>query len=82
MSPREINVIAVASYKGEETPRKICVDGETLEVVRMMETWIDEDVEKRSRKRFFRFMGDDKRIHTIYFDEESQKWFYKELRRS
>jgi len=38
--------------------------------------WIEEGIEDRVRKRFFKVKGSDGKTHKIYYDEKEMEWFY------
>lgn len=77
MSIERIEVIAYSGYQGEETPRTMILHDEKIEVVRIVSTWIEEGLEDRARKRFFKIEGSDGAIHKIFYDEKRVEWFYK-----
>jgi hypothetical protein len=49
---------------------------ERIEVVEILSGWMEEGLEDRERKRFFRVKGSDGKIHKIYYDERAMEWFY------
>ncbi|MDA8433480.1 MAG: hypothetical protein M0Z60_11045 [Nitrospiraceae bacterium] len=75
MAGRKIEVSCYAGYKGDERPRSFLPDGERVEVVSIIYEWIEERVEDRTRKRFFRVRGSDGFEHLLYYDEETTSWF-------
>lgn len=72
---REIEVIAYSGYKAEESPRFFFLDQEKLEVLRIVDMWIEEGIDDRKRKRFFRVRASDGYTHTLYYDEGRGSWF-------
>jgi hypothetical protein len=72
---RKIEVIAYSGYKAEESPRFFFLDRERLEVLRVMKMWIEEGINDRRRKRFFRIKASDGYVHTLYYDEGTRSWF-------
>ncbi len=79
ISDKKIDVVAHAGHRGEETPRAFILDGERIEVIEILDMWIEEGIEDRARKRFFKVKGDDGYIHLIYHDEETAGWFYNRI---
>lgn len=75
MSDKRIGVIAYSGYRGEETPRFILIHNEKIEVVAILNMWIEEGIENKVRKRFFEVKGSDRKTHTIYYDEKETEWF-------
>ncbi|MEJ2697783.1 MAG: hypothetical protein P8013_14185 [Candidatus Sulfobium sp.] len=72
---REIEVIAYSGYKAEESPRFFFLDHEKIEVLRILRMWVEEGIEDRRRKRFFRVRASDGYNHTLYYDEGVRSWF-------
>ncbi len=77
MPGTEIRVMAYSGYRNEETPRKMIFRDRRIEVVEIVSRWIEEDIEDRSIKRFFKVKGSDGCIHTVYYDEKRTAWFLK-----
>jgi hypothetical protein len=71
-----IEVTAYSGYRGEETPRAFVMAGRRVEVVEITGTWVEEAIDTRARKRFFKLRGDDGKAYTIYYDDKSRGWFY------
>jgi len=76
MSDHRIHVITYSGYRGEETPRSILIHNEKIEVVAILNMWIEEGSEDRARKRFFKVKGTDGKTYKIYYDDEEMEWFY------
>jgi hypothetical protein len=72
MPEEGIEVIAYSGHRGEETPRVVVLRQKKIEVVEILSRWIEENIEDRTRRRFFVFKGSDGAIHKIYYDEK--KW--------
>ncbi len=73
----KIKVIAYSGYRGEETPRSLILHNEKIEVLVILNMWIEEGLEDRERKRFFRVKGSDGKTHKIYYDEKAMEWFFR-----
>ena len=76
MRQESIEVIAYSGYRGEETPRTIILHDKTIEVFEILDRWIEEGFEERTRKRFFIVKGSDGIVYKIYCDEKVMEWFY------
>jgi hypothetical protein len=74
MSEERIRVIAYSGYKGEETPRAFVLGDKRIEVVEIQDRWIEEGIEDRTTKRFFKVKGSDGCIHKIFYDEKTAEW--------
>jgi hypothetical protein len=77
MSEERIRVIAYSGYKGEETPRAFVLGDKRIEVVEIQDRWIEEGIEDRTTKRFFKVKGSDGCIHKIFYDEKTAEWYDK-----
>ena len=71
-----IDVITYAGRKGDELPRTFILRGLRIDVVEIIERWIEEGSKDRARKRFFRVKGSDKNTHRIFYDEDNLEWHY------
>ena len=74
-SEQKIKVIAYSGYRGEETPKTILLHGTGIEVVEILNQWIEEGLEDRATKRFYQIKGDDGVLYRIYYDEKAMEWF-------
>lgn len=75
-SEEKIEVIAYSGYRDEEIPRTIFLHGERIEVINILNQWMEEKFDDRTRKRLYQFKGSDGVVHRIYYDEKSMEWFY------
>lgn len=76
MSSQRIEVVSYAGYRDQESPRSFTVNGEKVEVNRILERWIEE-TQDRERKRFFRVTGNDGYTYTLFCEEKSGHWYIK-----
>lgn len=72
---RKIDVIAYSGYKEEESPRFFFLFQEKIEVLRVLNMWVEEGIDDRHRKRFFRVRASDGYNHTLYYDEVKKSWY-------
>jgi len=72
-----VTVDAYSGHRGEETPRKFNLHGKKVEVVEILNAWIEQGPGYKTIKRFFEVKGNDGSIHKIYYDEDNEEWFYK-----
>ena len=70
----EIAVTAYSGSRGEETPRSFTLFGEQVEVIEIVERWVEEDFLERKRRRFFRVRGGDGYTHILCHDEIRGTW--------
>ncbi len=72
----KIKVISYSGYRGEEKPKVLIFENKSIDVVKILRFWIEEDYGNRGRKRGFYVKGSDGLMYTIYYDENSMEWFY------
>jgi hypothetical protein len=77
MSEEKIKVIAYSGYRGEEIPKAMFLHGEKIEVVEILERWIEEGLEDKKIKRGFKMKGSDGAHYQLYYDEKTKEWFYR-----
>jgi len=71
----QIKVKCYAGYRGEETPRIISFRSREVEVIKVLDRWLDPD------HRYFKILGDDKGIYIIRHNMDNLVWeliFYQE----
>ena len=76
MRQEKIEVVAYSGHRGEETPRTIILHDKTIEVFEILDRWIEEGFEERTRKRFFEIKGNNGNTYKIYYDEKAMEWLY------
>ena len=75
MSYVNIKVIAFSGYRGDENPRALIINDETVTVVKILDKWMEESYSDRLRKRFFIVKADNNQRYKIYIDEKTTEWF-------
>jgi hypothetical protein len=76
MHIERIDVITYAGRQGDERPETFILRGLRIDVVEIIERWIEEGSEDRVRKRYFKVKGSDGNTHRIYYDEDDLEWHY------
>lgn len=76
MNTERIDVIAYFGRKGNERPAAFILHGLRIDVLEIMDHWIEEQFKDRRLKRYFKIRGSDGNTHRLYYDEELQKWYY------
>jgi hypothetical protein len=71
-----VEVIMYSGYRGEEAPRRFILREKSVEVVEILDTWIEEDFASKVRKRYFKVRGNDGNTHQIFYNEKTLAWFY------
>jgi hypothetical protein len=82
MHTEKIDVISYAGRKGDERPETFILRGLRIDILEILEHWIEEGFRDRVRKRYFRVKGSDGNTHRIYYDEEVLGWYYSSKRRT
>jgi len=77
VTEEKITVDAYSGYRGEETPRAFILHGNKVEVVEIVNAWIEQRTEYMVIRRFFKVKGSDGSIHKIHYDEDKKEWFYE-----
>lgn len=75
MPAEKIEVIAYSGSRSEELPKSFILYGERIEVIGILDMWIEEEFKGMLRKRFFKVRGSDGYTHKIYCDEMTMEWF-------
>ncbi len=76
MMDEKLEVITYSGYRGEQVPRGFLLHEKRVEVMEVLDMWIEEDFTSKVRKRFFKVKGNDGDTHQIYYDEKTLTWFY------
>lgn len=76
MHTERIDVISYAGRKGDERPVTFILRGLRIDIVEILDRWIEEGFKDRGRKRYFRVKGSDGNTHRIYYDEDILEWYY------
>jgi hypothetical protein len=71
-----VEVVTYSGYRGDEVPRRFFLHETRIEIVEILDTWIEEDFASKARKRFFKAKGNDGNIHQIYYNEKTLEWIY------
>lgn len=72
----QIKVDCYSGYRGEETPKYICMGKRKIEVRKILDRWLAPD------HRYFKVIGDDNSIYIIRHDQEKWQWeltFFSEI---
>ena len=79
MPGERIEVISYSGYRGEETPRAFTAGVKKVEIIEILDRWIEEGLNDKTRKRFFKVKGSDGLIYRIYLDEGVDTWFMQDF---
>ena len=71
-----IEVTAYAGRKGDERPEAFLLRGISIDVLEIMDRWIEEGFRDRVRKRYFKVKGSDGNEHILYYHETGREWYY------
>jgi len=67
-SYQDVEVFCYAGYKGEEEPRRFTFAGRELDVIEILDRWLDP------RHRYFKVRGSDEGIYMLRHDEVTNEW--------
>lgn len=76
MAEAQIRVIAYAGYRAEESPRAFFFNGARIDVMKVLDQWLEEQEPAAERRRYFRVKGSDFRAHLLCYHEQRMTWFY------
>ncbi len=76
MESEMIDVISYSGRKRDKRPVAFSLRGVRIDVVEIVDNWIEEGFGDKVRKRCFRVKGSDGNIHSIYFNDTKLKWYY------
>ena len=79
MTDERIKITSYSGYRDEEVPRSFFLDGRRIEIIELLDMWIEETLSDRTRRRFFKVRGSDGFTHRIYRDERRKEW-YRQVR--
>ena len=63
-----IRVECYAGYRGEETPRRLHLGEQDVELVEVLDRWLDPE------HRYFKCRGDDEAIYILRHDVSTDRW--------
>jgi len=63
-----LQVECYAGYRGEETPRRFSIGTRSIEVLDVIDQWLEPD------HRYFKVRGDDDGIYILRHDVASNRW--------
>jgi hypothetical protein len=63
-----LRVECYAGYRGEETPRRFCLAGRTMEVADIVDRWLAPE------HRYFKVRGSDGATYILRQDMNSLRW--------
>jgi len=63
-----VKVDCYAGHRGEETPRRLEIEGRLIEVVAVIDRWLSPD------HRYFKVRGDDGAVYLLRHEEAVDRW--------
>jgi hypothetical protein len=76
MHTERIDVISFSGRKDDERPVTFILRGLRIDVVEIVDSWIEEGFKDKVQKRYFRVKGSNGNTHRIYYDENTREWYY------
>lgn len=71
----DLKVDCYAGYRGEETPRRLEIDGRRVEVGEVIDRWLGPG------HRYFKVRGDDGAVYLLRREDRADRWELKVLER-
>ena len=72
---QEIKVLLYSGYKADEKPICFYHNGIKYAVTQIVDTYLEESLHDRVRRRYFRVVCDDSTIKLIHNDLGKNKWY-------
>ena len=63
-----VQVECYAGYRGEETPRRLHLGQQCIEIVKVLDRWLAPD------HRYFKVLGEDGHVYILRHDAETLHW--------
>ena len=63
-----VSVECYAGHRGEQTPRRLRLDGRTVELVELLDCWLAPD------HRYFKMRAEDDATYILRHNEPSGRW--------
>jgi Domain of unknown function (DUF6504) len=82
MAGNKIEVTIYAGYRGSERPSSFVFEGSKIDVLEVVQMWVEEEHKTRNQRRFFRVKGSDTYTYTLYYDLETGEWFFRSRERN
>ena len=77
MEVEQIDVVSYSGSKGDERPLTFVHQEFRIDVLEILDQWVEERLGDKVRKRYFRVKGSDGNIHRLYYDENILQWYYE-----
>ena len=74
MTDEKIEVVSYSGLRSEEKPRAFFLADRKVDVAEILDAWIEEGFDDRTRRRFFKVRGSDGSVHKIYIEEKTHVW--------
>ena len=75
MPDQKIQVFAYSGYRADEIPRSFILNTQKIDIIDILDMWIEERNQTMLRKRFYRVSDKDGFMYTLYHDEKKSDWF-------
>jgi hypothetical protein len=82
MPGTKIEVTIYAGYRGSERPSAFVFKGRKIEVLSVVQIWVEEEHTTRKQRRHFTVEGSDSYTYELYHDLETGEWFFRSRERN
>jgi len=82
MDSNKIEVTLYNGHRGSERPSSFVLEGNKIDVLVIIQMWVEEEHKTRRQKRFFTVKGSDTYTYKLYHDLESGEWFFRSRERN
>jgi hypothetical protein len=77
MAVNKIEVTIYAGYRDSQRPISFVFEGSKIDVLGVVQMWVEEELKTRKQRRFFNVKGSDSYTYMLYHDLETGEWFFR-----
>ena len=82
MAGNKIEVTLYAGYRGSERPISFVFEGSKIDVLSVLQIWVEEEHNTRKQRRYFIVEGSDTYTYKLSHDLETGEWFFRSRARN
>jgi len=82
MAVNKIEVTIYAGYRDSQRSISFVFEGSKVDVLGVVQMWVEEELKTRKQRRFFIVKGSDSYTYKLYHDLETGEWFFRSRERN
>ena len=76
-----VEVECYAGYKAGEEPRRLRLEGRTVEIVEILDRWYEGGTDpRRPPADYYKVRGDDGEVRLLRYSRKGEAWYLVEVR--